>query len=676
MPDPAPSNRVVTPPPRPALAVPPRPALRRGLWAVPLLLSLTFVAAVLTWLRSTEQAEVEEQRTELISDALSLQALVTTRIEREASLLQEFATGLERRRLDADGFKAAPEVQQGLYRFWVGLTWLDASNRIVAHVPELAPRPDLPSLAGTGLSAHLQAPLASGGVLVARYSPTDMLRQNVPWWLARKYDVRLVDSFGVVMASTMEYRDPGDRQSHRISLEPTLTDGYLELVARDIIRPWYRGVHVAMVTGFLALIGAITVMLRRQVLDVSRAEAAWRTEAAWRSAMEDSLTVGLRARDLDGRVLYVNRALADMVGYSPEELIGLLPPMPYWPSDSIEASMLRHRRNMAGDAPPGGYETHWRHREGRPLDVILFEAPLVDARGRHIGWMGSVIDITERKRLEDRERRQTDTMAHHARLTMLGEIASTLAHELNQPLTAISSYNAGVLNSLQRADAAGPPDPAVLRALQRLGEQAAHAGRIVQRIREFLTRREPQLEPGSLNAIVEGGVTLVRRELERRQVELTLRLDPTLPEVVADAVLIEQVVINLVRNASDALVEHPRLDRPGNSEAGEHAPSGEAARGRCIEVRTGRTPDQRFVRVDVRDNGPGLQGRRIEALCAPFYSTKVEGMGMGLAICRSILEAHHGALDASEAHGTGACFSLTLPVASRVSTVASEEAST
>jgi two-component system sensor histidine kinase DctS len=363
--------------------------------------------------------------------------------------------------------------------------------------------------------------------------------------------------------------------------------------------------------------------------------------------MEDSLTVGLRARDLDGRILYVNRAFADMVGYSPEELNGVSPPMPYWPPDAIDESMQRHRRNMAGDAPRGGYEARWRHREGRMLDIILFEAPLVDARGQHIGWMGSVLDNTERKRLEDRERRQTDTMAHHARLTMLGEIASTLAHELNQPLSAISSYNAGVMNSLQRAaPPASPPDPTVLRALQRLGEQAAHAGRIVQRIRQFLTRREPQLEACSLNAVVEGGVDLLRRELARQQVQLQLALAPELPTVVADAVLVEQVVINLVRNACDALAERP-LD---------------AARPRRIEVVTARSADARFMRIDVRDNGPGLQGRRIEDLCAPFYSTKRDGMGMGLAICRSILEAHHGALDATESPGGGAWFSLTLPV--------------
>jgi two-component system sensor histidine kinase DctS len=249
-------------------------------------------------------------------------------------------------------------------------------------------------------------------------------------------------------------------------------------------------------------------------------------------------------------------------------------------------------------------------------------------------------------------------MAHHARLTMLGEIASTLAHELNQPLTAISSYNAGVLNSLQRPDPAQAPDPTVLRALQRLGEQAAHAGRIVQRIRQFLTRREPQLETCALNHVIEGAATLLKREFERHGVQLVLALDAGLPQVVADAVLIEQVVINLLRNACDALAEQQRESE---------------GRARRVEARTLRTADRRFVRIDVRDNGPGLQGRRIEALCAPFYSTKAEGMGMGLAICRSILEAHQGVLDAVESPGGGAWFSLTLPVDLQVSVGAVEE---
>ncbi len=668
MPAPAlpPAGAPVTPPPRPLLALPPRPALRRGLWALPLLLSLAFVAVVLAWLRANERADLELQRLELISDALSLESQVSARIEREALLLRALAQRLGAEPQAAPAVAAAfaglPEVQQGMRRFWLSLTWLDGANRIQAHQPEQAPRPGAAEASvpqSVGLSAHLAATVPGGGALVVRYSPTEMLRQNVPWWLARKYDVRIVGSLGEVTASTTDGKELPDRQTYRISMAPTFADSYLELIARDRVMPWYRGFPIVMVAGFVLLIGAITWMLRRQVHDVSRAEAAWRTEAAWRSAMEDSLTVGLRARDLEGRLVYVNRALTDMVGYRAEDLVGHMPPMAYWPADDTEESMQRHQRNMAGEAPRGGYEARWQHRDGRRIDVMIFEAPLVDARNRQIGWMGSILDITATRRAEERERHQVDTMTHHARLTMLGEVASTLAHELNQPLTAISSYNAGVINSMQRQAA---PDPVLLRALQRLGEQAAHAGRIVQRIREFLTRREPQLEACALNAVVEGGVALLKRELERQRVQVELHLAADLPLVVADAVLIEQVVINLVRNAADALADAvPDAFADALPDASADALKGEPVERRVV-VSTLRSSDPRFVRIDVRDNGPGLQGRSVEALCAAFYSTKRDGMGMGLAICRSILEAHHGALDASDAPGGGACFSLTLPV--------------
>jgi two-component system sensor histidine kinase DctS len=269
------------------------------------------------------------------------------------------------------------------------------------------------------------------------------------------------------------------------------------------------------------------------------------------------------------------------------------------------------------------------------VDVMVFESPLVDASGRQIGWMGSIIDVTERKRLEERERRQVETLANNARLTMLGEIASTLAHELNQPLTAIASYGAGLTNSLAKL---GVKDELVCGALQRLGQQAAHAGRIVARIREFLTRREPRQEPCDVNAIVGAAVELLKRDLQQRGVQVELLLAQALPEVRADAVLVEQVVINLVRNASDALLGRPERRR--------------------IRVSTRLAGE--FVRIDVQDNGPGLAGQRVEQLCAPFYSTKPDGMGLGLAICRSIVEAHHGVLDAEEASGGGALFSFSL----------------
>ena len=637
-------------PPRPDLAVPPRPRMRLlgrmvgalpSLWAWPLVLSLLFVAGVVAWMVQADAQEREARQAELISDALSLEAQISGWLESESVRLQAVADVMAAGRMTPEAFARDALVLDGIRRFWMNVTWLDASGRIVAQVPDDAVPPHAPLRAGAsepGLSGHLSVALHGGGALVARYASADLLRQRVPWWLARKYDIRLLDVSDDVMAATTDgSRAPGQLW-YRKTMGPAMPQAYLELALRDRLVPWWRTLPTAVMLVFLALVAAASWMLRRQMGGVARAEVAWRTEAAWRTAMEDSLAVGLRARDLEGRLVYVNKTMADMLGYQSEELVGAMPPMPYWPKDELELAMGRHLRNMAGKAPREGYESRWQHRGGQIVDVMVFEAPLVDASGRQIGWMASVLNITERKRLEERERRQAETMAHHSRLTMLGEVASTLAHELNQPLSAITSYNAGVLNALQRSP---DIDPAVLGALQRLGEQAGHAGRIVKRIREFLTRREPQREPADINQVMHSAVGLLHREITRHAIAVTLQLDAGLPRVMVDPILIEQVAANLVRNACDAVAT-----RPGP---------------RRLTVQTAMAAGGGFVKVQVSDNGPGLAGQGIDVLCAPFFSTKAEGMGMGLAICRSIVELHYGGLDAEEAPGGGAVFSFTVP---------------
>jgi two-component system sensor histidine kinase DctS len=617
-------------------------------WALPFVLSLLFVGAVAAWLQWSDEQDLEDRRRTLITDALSLQAAIGTRIDNEHVQIDELAHRIE---ADLDPRQLAQQraLNDGLRRLWMSVTWLDAAGRIVVHLPDQAPQAErVPRLTGIdegGLTAHLVATLrrddgSERGRLVVRYAPTTLLRQSVPWWLARKYDVRLVDGWGQNIASTGERLPADGRETYRVSVEPTLPDAYLELSVRDRYVPWWRTLPLALMAVFVLLVGAATAMLRRQVNEVTRAEDAWRTEAAWRRAMENSLTAGLRARDLDGRLVYVNPAFCEQVGYGAQELLGRGPPMPYWPPDAIEESLSRLQRNLAGGAPREGYVARWVRRDGREIDVMIFEAPLVDALGRQIGWMGSTLDITERRRMEERERRQTEAMAHQARLTTLGEVASALAHQLNQPLTAITGYNAGVLRTLQREGYGNEP---VLDAVRRLGEQAAEAGRIVQRIRAFLTRRSPQREAIDFAATAQRAAALLKRDLERQQVALEWALAPGLPPVQADPVLIEQVLINLLRNACDEMVaagSTPRRIRVSLSAAGA-----------------------RFLRLDVEDSGPGLRGRTIEQLCAPFYSTKAEGMGMGLAICRSVIEAHVGAFDADASALGGARLSFTLPVA-------------
>jgi two-component system sensor histidine kinase DctS len=532
-------------------------------------------------------------------------------------------------------------VAQGLHRLWVSVTVIDTDNRLLAHVPVHTQRPDTPPLGASiddaGLSAHLSTPLRTGGRLIVRFAPSSLLRQTVPWWISRKYDVRLVDDYGQRIASTGEALPSAGRQSYRVSMDPQMQDAFLELTSRDLRKTWWRTLPMALMAVFLVLSAAASWTLRRQMREVASAESRWRTEAAWRRAIEDSLTVGLRGRDIEGRLVHVNRAFCALVGYTPEQLLGQLPPMPYWLPDAVEDSMQRHLRNMAGNAPREGYEARWQRSDGTPVDVMIFEAPLVDAQGVHMGWMGSIVDITGRKRSEERERRQIEALGNQARLTTLGEVASALAHQLNQPLAAMASYNAGVLRSLERLRFT---DTAVLDALRREGEQVLEAGRIVQRIRGFLTRRAPQPEPCHLSDIVQRALTLLRRDLQRLQLEVQTRVAEGLPAVLADPVLVEQVLINLVRNATDALVgvRNPRL-----------------------QVTVSRA-GPRFVRVDVDDSGCGLGGRGIQELATPFHSTKLDGMGMGLAICRSVIEAHHGALEAGSSPLGGARLSFTLPL--------------
>ena len=632
---------------------------RRDLWVLPLLASIVFVAGVLVWAYKSDSTDRDERYATMIADALSSEAQLRGKLDLEFARAQNLAQQLPTLGRSPAALAATPEVIEGLRLLWLSVTWLDSNNRIVAAVPDQMPQSQQKAgdlAEGPGLSSHLTV-MQGSEKLVVRYSPAVLLRKSIPWWLTRKYEVQLIDSSEQVIASVDEAPtriDAGNHESYKVVVGSNtpgayLPGAYLELTLRETHPPLWRTLPIVLICGFLLLMLVATFLLRRQVRRISRAEGAWRTEAAWREAMEDSALVGLRARDAQGRILYVNRTFCDMVGLPAEKLIGLLPPMPYWPPDAIEEVTLRNQRNLAGKAPREGYEALWCHQDGRRLNVMVFESPLIDADGKQTGWMGSIIDITARKQLEERERHQTEAMAYQSRLTTLGEVASALAHQLNQPLTAIMGYNMGMQRMLSDA---GYGNQAVINALKQQGDQAAEAGKIVKRIREFLTRRAPQRESCDLVQVARRAVELVQRDLSKQQIQVQWALPSALaashaaplPQVFADPILMEQVLINLIRNAADALGGTAGVGSPG-----------------IIRIAASKS-GERFVRMDVEDNGPGLNGRTTEQLSAPFYSTKSDGMGMGLAICRSVIEVHHGGMDAGASSLGGARFSFTLPV--------------
>lgn len=628
---------------------------------LPGVLALIFVVLVAAWAEDIDALEHAAFDRTITTDALSVDAQLRGRQLAEAALLTKVAQNLAKVRVEASSALARQaEVQEGMKRLWRLLRWMDENGNRVALVTRTGEQPasvteDLYFPRLRGQLAFMQTPVRdaqghAAGTLIADYETTDLLRSSDINWLTARYVVEFISTdLGETIATTASTQRPPLGPSREFPLtafqdESNGASTRLRLIAYEPLLNWYTNPRTfTLIIGLLAGGLLASLWLRREMLQVRKAVRVAQTEAAWRQSMEDSALVGLRARDPEGRLLYVNKTLCDMVGYSREELIGLKPPLPFWPSDAIDDMMARNMLTLSGEAPVSGFETRWQHRDGHVLDVMIFEARLVNSSGQPIGWMGSIVDISERKRLEEKDRRQVEALAQHARLNDMGLLSAELAHELNQPLTTIVSYSAGLGIALRKRE---PVDPDLLLAVDEVHKYAKKAGDIVHWIRRQTTRSEPERTGGDINTIVTDVVALRRRHLDKGRVQLRLDLSSDACICQVDRIAIEQVVSNLLRNASDALLEK--------------------ADDRVLTVHTQKAPDSQpgkgFMRLTVSDNGPGLQGRTLDTLCATFYSTKREGMGLGLGICRAIIESHGGVMSARETAGGGATFEFTLPL--------------
>jgi PAS domain S-box-containing protein len=354
---------------------------------------------------------------------------------------------------------------------------------------------------------------------------------------------------------------------------------------------------------------------------------------AFRKAMEDSLLVGMRARDPEGRIIYVNPALCAMVGYSAEELLGRLPPYPYWHPDDLEKQARESDDALQGRAAPHGFESRIRHKDGHDVITMVYTAPLVDAQGVHRGWMSSVVDITAQKQAEARQRDQEVRLQRSARLASVGEMASTLAHELNQPLMALSNFAVAA-----RALAAQGSSEMLAGALDDIVEQSRRASEIVKRVRAFINPQRAQYEVLAVDDVLTHAAALLAPELRRDGVDLRLDLTDDGARVRGDRVLLEQVLVNLIHNAMHAMHDRPR----GH-----------------IDLATRKV--EQGVRIFVADEGPGIPPEQMDQIFAPFFTTRPDGLGLGLNICRTIVEAHGGFMTVENHAGGGAAFSFTLP---------------
>lgn len=600
---------------------------------------------------------------------------------------------------------------------------------------------------------ELHAPLINArgvfqGTLYAAMPMSALLGEVLPQDFQSRYLFSIIDGGGNPIASNGGRSLERAVDAYEVALDPPGQGLKIRAIALVSNNQLVQNMLAWVVVGLSVVIVWSFVLLMRHSYARARAEASLLAEAEFRRAMENSVSTGLRVFDLHGRITYINPAFSKMTGFSEADLIGQGPPFPYWPRHQIEEQQRNLDMLLSGMAPPNGIELKMQRKDGSLFDARMYVSPLIDGAGSQTGWMTSITDITEPRRvreelaaaherfttvLEELEaaisvsaptgkgvrdllfanrlhrnwfrdnltdgalgqgqmasstapgvfecfwpeqsrwfevRRRTITwvdgrwvsmdvstditerktaaesaktqqekLQFTSRLVTMGEMASLLAHELNQPLAAISNYSMGTVTRI-RSGKADLQD--IIPALEKTTQQAQRAGNVIRRIREFVKRKAPDRKPCQLSKIIEDAVGFAEIDARNRAIHIETQLpDAPLPTVFADPILIEQVLLNLLKNAMDAT---------SAGELGFHRV--------LLRVQT----EAKSLRISVTDFGCGIAPDIREKLFEPFFSTKTEGMGMGLNICRSIIEYHDSSLEIHDNTPCGSVFVFFLPV--------------
>ena len=649
-------------------------------------------------------------------------------------------------------------------------------------------------------SLQLQVPLDDqgkfAGVIMGEYSIDGLLRFGIPTEITAKYAVALVDDKETVLAGNLPPRNGAEQllpwaagaAKYEIPVSP-VGNGLL------IRAEGYRASQGVVGSGLFWLVGALSALTVWMLLGNWRhtrrrvqAQEALLSETHFRRAMENSMLTGMRALDLQGRITYVNPAFCQMTGLNEDELVGCIAPFPHWPESEISTLMARLEDELHGRTPAGGFEVRVKRKNGNTFDARMYVSPLIDPHGQQTGWMTSMTDITEPKRIreeltasyerfttvlegldaavsvaplgseellfanklyrawfggqvsghvslvaqvgvptfsvsgealdavdgmagfptdsltdaqtanaeifipelvkwlevrsryltwvdgrlaqmviatditprrlaEEQAAQQNERAQNASRLITMGEMASSVAHELNQPLTAINNYCNGMVSRI-KANQISNDD--LLVALEKTARQASRAGQIIQRIRAFVKRSEPNRTAADVATMVSNAMELAEIELRRHHVRLTHHIAARLPQLMVDRILIEQVLINLMKNAAESIAQSHRPTAKRNVE---------------LQVVPKQIDGQEVVEFSVLDSGQGLSPEVMERLFEAFYSTKAEGMGIGLKLCRSIVESHQGRLEAVNLYNgsavAGCRFTFWIPVIPLISPPAS-----
>ena len=621
------------------------------------------------------------------------------------------------------------------------------------------------------------------GVLVADLDVDGLLRALVPSDVAQRHLISLIDEQGQWLAGTS-----GAIASSRQRELLTQTMALSPIATRMLLRGEGFRASVGLIGNTLVwmvmALSALTVWTLfgswRHMQRRTQIQRALERETTFRRTMENSMPTGMRAMDHEGRITYVNPSFCALTGFAEHELVGHLPPFPYWPPGRIEENTRLLQQELSGRTPAAGVEVKLMRRDGSQFDARMYVSPLIDSAGLHTGWMTSITNITDAKRIRDQltaaherfttvlegldaavsvrsvthgellfanrsyrlwfgtdprwhallageqpepttapvsfgtddsddlgglpaaeltqassevrevrvlaldkwfevrtrylqwtdgrltqmliatdvtARRQVEEQAARqaeraqasSRLITMGEMASSVAHELNQPLTAIANYCSGMVS---RVKAGSLSQESLIDALEKTSRQAQRAGQIIHRIRNFVKKSEPQRQATRAETIVEDTLELANIELRRRNVSIQSYVARRLPRLHVDPILIEQVLLNLIRNAAEA------IDTAGMPKSRRHVE---------LRVTPRHLPDLGgTIEFSVTDSGPGMKPEVQERLYEAFFSTKVEGMGIGLSLCRSIIESHQGRIKAENLYNgetiTGCRFSFTLPV--------------
>lgn len=382
------------------------------------------------------------------------------------------------------------------------------------------------------------------------------------------------------------------------------------------------------------LIGS-NVSLQKNIDELNLSKNKLMEREAKFNAIFNASVEGIITVSLDDYIVSANAAVEVIFGYKPEELKGrsikiLMPFMPELIKQNAGQQLITETGNIR--------EVEGLHKNGKVVFLDLSIAEFSTAKERYFTHI--VRDVSSRKQLEQQNREHLDQLAHVTRLGLMGEMASGIAHEVNQPLAAISNYTQASMNLIAK------PNLDLVKLvdiLSKTQQQALRAGKIIHRMRNFVKSHTLHRSPINLKDLIHDALDLCIPELKQNNISFKFELETDLPPVNVDKIQIEQVLINLIRNSVNAMQKQLLTQKPQLT----------------IEA---FLIDSNKIQVRVKDNGHGIEHDQQQNILTPFFTTKADGMGMGLSISRSIVEAHEGSLHFNSLPGKGATFYFTLPI--------------